>query len=67
MGTEADPRRGGETVIAVSQLKLRGRAISERTFGRTTGGKYRSSTDRTGEAGRLRVLDVITSAAIKAR
>jgi hypothetical protein len=67
MDTEADPKTGGETVIAVPQLKFRGAAFSERTFGRITGGKNSSSTERTGEARRLPVRDVITSAAIKAR
>jgi hypothetical protein len=67
LGVEADPSTGGETVIAVSQLKRLGAASSERTFGRITGGKNSSSTERrTGEAGTLRVRDVITSAAIKA-
>jgi hypothetical protein len=63
----ADPSTGGETVIAVSQVKRRGGACSERTFGGVTGGKNSSSTERTGEAGGLRMWDVITSAAIKAR
>jgi hypothetical protein len=67
MDTEADPKTGGETVIAVPQFKLRGAAFSERTFGRITGGKNSSSTERTGEARRLPVRDVVTNAAIKAR